>query len=492
MTGPAPRTQALRTLLAAFPGHRVPDWIHRLGDEGLGGVVLFGHNIDHPGQVARLVSQLRTGQDELLVALDEEGGDVTRLGYAHGSRYPGNAALGAVDDVALTRQVYRALGAELSALGITLNLAPTVDVNSADDNPVIGTRSFGTDPSRVAAHSAAAVAGLAEAGVAACVKHFPGHGATRVDSHDTVPVVDAPLTLLRCRDLPPFAAAVAAGAPAVMTAHIRVPALTGELPATFSRAALHDLLRGELGFTGAIVTDALEMGGATGAHGMGDAAVRALVAGADVLCLGARITEELVQDTVAEIVSAIRDGRLAADRLADAAARSQRLAALRPRRTPVPDETGGRDEIGLTAARRALRIHGVLPPPGRPLIVELDAPPSIAVGEVPWGLLPYLNGTATEADVLRLRPLDDSAPVDVDRLVRRAAGRPIIVVTRDTHRHRPIRELIERITAAYPRVVMVEMGWPAWRPRQAVGYLATFGAGPANARAAAEALLASP
>ncbi len=502
MTGPVLRTQALRTLLAAFAGTTTPDWVRRLGDEGLGGVVLFGHNIDHAGQVARLVGELRTGRPELIVALDEEGGDVTRLGYARGSRYPGNAALGAVDDVALTRQVYRALGAELSALGITLDLAPTVDVNSADDNPVIGTRSFGTDPARVAAHSAAAVAGLADAGVAACAKHFPGHGATRVDSHDTVPVVDASLAVLRSRDLPPFAAAVAAGAPAVMTAHIRVPAVTGELPATFSRAALHDLLRGELGFTGAIVTDALEMGGATGTHGVGVAAVRALAAGADLLCLGARITEELVEATVAEIVAAVRDGRLPADRLAEAARRSQRLAALRPVDRSAPgtggppasaqDGTGVQDDVGLTAARRALRIHGVLPTTGRPLIVELDAPPTVAVGEVPWGLLPYLNSTTIEADVVRLQPLDDTAPVDVDRLVRRAAGRPIIVVTRDTHRHRRIRELIERITAAHPQVVMVEMGWPAWRPRRALGYLATYGAGPANARAAAEALLASP
>jgi beta-N-acetylhexosaminidase len=524
------RVLALRTLLAAFPGTTAPAWAHRLVAEGLGGVVLFGHNITGTGQTRALVASLRADRPDLIVALDEEGGDVTRLGYAHGSRYPGNAALGAVDDVALTRAVYRALGDELAALGITLDLAPSVDVNSADDNPIIGTRSFGTDPARVAAHAAAAVTGLAAAGVAACAKHFPGHGATRVDSHDEVPVVDAPLPVLLVRDLPPFAAAIAAGAPAVMTAHIRVPAVTGDEPATFSRAALVDLLRGELGFTGAVITDALEMGGAAAGIGLAGAAVRSLAAGADLLCLGARITEELVEAVVAGIVRAVHTGELPADRLTDAAERATTLAhttLLSVPTTPTPTGPighGGQDgqgapatrgglgdpagsagpagpvggngdgsvDIGLVAARRAVKVHGVLPSMGRPLVVELDAPPTAAVGEVPWGLLPYLAGADADVDVVRLRPPDggggDLAGA-VDEVVRRSGGRPIVVVSRDTHRHAPVREMIERMTAAHPRVVMVEMGWPAWRPVGALGYLATYGAGPANARAATELLL---
>jgi len=488
MTESSLRGQALRTLLAAFEAPVVPDWVRRLADEGLGGVVLFGANIVDERQVTDLISTLRAGRPELLVALDEEGGDVTRLGYTSGSRYPGNAALGAVDDEDLTRQVYAALGGELAALGITLDLAPTVDVNSAPDNPVIGTRSFGTDPARVAAHTVAAVRGLADAGVAACAKHFPGHGATRVDSHESVPVVDAPLSVLRERDLPPFAAAIGAGAPAIMTAHLRVPELTGDLPATFSPAALRDLLRGELGFGGAIVTDALEMGGAAGDAGMGVAAVRSLAAGADLLCLGAKITEELVEATVGEIVAAVRDGRLPADRLADAARRTDVLAAATRAGDPRSPAVGT-DDIGLAAARRALRVYGALPRAVRPLIVELDTPPTIAVGEVPWGLLPYLEATGAAADLVRLRPLNGDH-IDVDALARRAAGGPLILVSRDTHRHARIRSAIEAITAAYPQVVVVEMGWPAWRPEHAVGYLTTYGAGPANARAAAEALLA--
>src|SRR3712207_4189183 len=165
---PGRRRLALRTLLAAFPGHTAPDWALDLVGDGLAGHTLFAANIADPAQVFRLCGTLRAARPDVLIAVDEEGGDVTRLAHATGSPYPGNAALGVVDDPALTRQVYAAIGADLAAAGITVDLAPTVDVNTADDNPIIGTRSFGADPARVAVHAAAAVAGLQEAGVAAC------------------------------------------------------------------------------------------------------------------------------------------------------------------------------------------------------------------------------------------------------------------------------------------------------------------------------------
>ncbi len=234
MNTPELRQLALRTLLAAFPGAEPPPWARRLVAEGLGGIALFPYNIVNLDQVARLTGVLRAERTDVIVATDEEGGDVTRLCYATGSPYPGNAALGVVDDVDLTGQVYRAIGAQLAAVGVTLDMAPTIDVNSADDNPAIGTRSFGNDSSRVAAHAAAAVTGLQAAGVSACAKHFPGHGATELDSHLGLPLVDVPLGKLWARELPPFEAAIKAGVHSVMTAHIRVPDLTGDLPATFS------------------------------------------------------------------------------------------------------------------------------------------------------------------------------------------------------------------------------------------------------------------
>jgi hypothetical protein len=268
-----------------------------------------------------------------------------------------------VDDVSLTRSVYAAIGEELAAVGVTLDMAPAVDVNSSDDNPTIGTRSFGTDPQRVAVHAAAAVTGLQATGVSACAKHFPGHGATEADSHFDLPIVDASMELLWSRELPPFQAAIAAGVRSVMTAHIRVPVLTGDLPATFSPQALIGLLRKELGFGGAIVSDGLEMQGASGAIGVPEAAVRALIAGNDLLCFGGElvnvpgsVAESLIEATATAIVASVREGRLTEERLVEAAARNTFLGL-----TPVGDRVATPPDLGLVAARRALRVEGSLP-----------------------------------------------------------------------------------------------------------------------------------
>ncbi|HEY6594490.1 MAG TPA: glycoside hydrolase family 3 N-terminal domain-containing protein [Asanoa sp.] len=477
-TDPALRRLALRTLLAAFPGEVPPPWAVDLVGEGLAGHTLFGFNIVDDAQVAATTAALRAGRTDVLVAIDEEGGDVTRLDHGSGSPYPGNAALGAVDDVAVTRAVYRSIGADLAALGINLDLAPTVDVNTADDNPIIGTRSFGADPARVAAHSAAAVEGLQEAGVAACAKHFPGHGATVTDSHLELPTVDVSPDVLAARDLPPFAAVVAAGAKAVMTAHIRVPALTGELPATFSRRVLVDLLRGELGFTGAIVTDALEMKGASIlAGGTAQAAPLALAAGADLLCIGADVDAALVEETAAEIAAAIADGRLTGARVEEAAARTEALAAWAG---PRIDAEGVPSGLGYEAAVRAVRVEGEPPRGGPSLVVQLAAAATIAEGRVPWGLEPHLR----DVEHVRVAAADARA----DELLARAGDRPIVVVTRHAHRLPGAAPLIEALAARHP-VTVVEMGWPSsWRPAGVVAVVLTYGASHANGRAAAEVL----
>ncbi|MEU4550585.1 glycoside hydrolase family 3 N-terminal domain-containing protein [Micromonospora violae] len=477
---PGLRRLALGTLLAAYPGPVPPDWAVDLLADGLAGHTLFGTNVHDPAQVAASTAALRAGRSDALIAIDEEGGDVTRLAHATGSPYPGNAALGAIGDVALTRRVYQSIGAELAALGITVNLAPTVDVNTADDNPVIGTRSFGADPVRVAAHSAAAVAGLQAAGVAACAKHFPGHGATVTDSHHELPTVDAPLDLLRQRDLPPFAAVVAAGARAVMSAHIRVPALTGADPATFSRAVLVDLLRTEYGFTGTVITDALEMkGAAVAAGGVGPAAVRALSAGADLLCIGAKVDAELVERVAAEIVDALADGRLARERVEEAAGRAADLAAW-TRAAGGSSPTAEDTELGYAAARRAVRVDGLLTDLDQPLVVQLHTESTIAEGRVPWGLGPHLDGVP-EIRVIAA----ETTPATLRGL---AGDRPIVLVGRHLHRLPGGPELITDLASQHP-VTVVEMGWPAqWRPAGVRAFVTTYGASHANGRAAAEAL----
>jgi beta-N-acetylhexosaminidase len=452
----------------------MPEWVGALLDEGLAGVTLFATNVGDPAELRRLTAELRAGRPEALVAIDEEGGDVTRLAHRTGSPYPGNAALGAADDPDLTRTVYAAIGADLARAGITLDLAPDVDVNTTDDNPVIGTRSFGSDPALVARHAAAAVAGLQSAGVAACAKHYPGHGATTTDSHLALPTVDATRRLLRDRDLPPFAAAIDAGTRAIMTAHIRVPELTGTDPATFSPAAL-DLLRREYAFPGVIITDALEMRGATAAAGrVGAAAVLALAAGADLLCIGARVDRELVEHVVAEIVAAVRDGRLTTERLEQAAARTADLAAWtrRTHQLPPPDTT-----IGYAAARRAIRIEGSVAGFTDPLVVQLESGHSIAEGRLPWGLAPHLD----DVEQLTVVPAEASP----EALLARAGARPIVVVGRRTRR---ARTLIEHLAAVHA-VAVVEMGWPStWRPAGVRAFLTSYGASQANGRAAAEAL----
>ncbi|WP_433347986.1 glycoside hydrolase family 3 protein [Micromonospora sp. CA-111912] len=477
-TDPGLRRLALGTLLAAYPGPVPPDWAVGLVGEGLAGHTLFGTNVHDFAQLAASTAALRAARPDVLVAIDEEGGDVTRLARATGSPYPGNAALGAVDDPAVTERVYAAIGAELAALGITVNLAPTVDVNTADENPVIGTRSFGADPARVAVHSAAAVAGLQSTGVAACAKHFPGHGATVADSHHELPTVDVSPAVLRERDLPPFAAAVGAGVRSIMTAHIRVPALTGGDPATFSRAVLVDLLRREYGFTGTVITDALEMQGAVlAAGGVGPAAVRALAAGADLLCIGFKVDAELVERVAAEIVDALGDGRLDRARVEEAAGRTAALAAwTRPAGTPPPAPT----DLGYAVARRAVRVEGDVTGLGRPLVVQLHTASTIAEERVPWGLGPHLAGleevrvVAAETDVASLRGL--------------AGARPIVLVGRHLHRLPGGPDLVDALAATHP-VTVVEMGWPGrWRPTGARAYVTTYGASHANGRAAAEAL----
>ena len=253
--------------------------------------------------------------------IDEEGGDVTRLEAASGSSYPGNLALGAVDDAELTEGVAAAIAAELTGIGVTMNLAPVADVNSNPRNPVIGVRSFGSEPDLVARHVAAFVTGTQRVGVAACAKHFPGHGDTALDSHLELPTVAGDLQ----EALLPFRAAIDAGVEAVMTGHLLVPELD-DAPATLSPRIVSGLLREELGFEGLVLSDALEMRAVSGTVGLVEGALTALEAGVDALCLGRVQGEEVVESVHAAVVEAVLSGRIGADRVAEAAERIGRAA----------------------------------------------------------------------------------------------------------------------------------------------------------------------
>jgi beta-N-acetylhexosaminidase len=469
-------------LIPPFPGTAAPEWLLRALGRGLAGVTLFGHNVT--GDTASLTAALReSASAEPVIAIDEEGGDVTRVAYTAGSPYPGNAALGAVDDVALTRSVYAAMGADLARLGVNLDLAPCADVLAADGSPVVGTRSFGADTALVARHVAAAVTGLQSAGVAACTKHFPGHGSTGDDSHLSLATVAGSLDEIRRRDLPPFAAAIAAGSVAVMPGHLRVPELTGALPATLSPAAVTGLLRGELGFGGVVICDALEMKAASAAFGIPEASVLAVLAGVDLLCLGRDTDEAMYHAVRAALAGAVTSGRLAGARLEEAAHRVTGLRArLAADRSGVADSRasgspGPGSGIGLTAARRALRRSGPVPAVlANPLVIEVEPPENIAAGRFTWGFDPW-------ADTARVDPADGDGAAR--GLLAAAAGRSLVLAVRDAGSVLP---LVGTVLAARPDTVIVDMGVPAWIPPAGTAYLATYGASRVCAQAAAEAL----
>ncbi|MEW2438966.1 glycoside hydrolase family 3 N-terminal domain-containing protein [Streptomyces caniferus] len=490
---------ALAVLQPGFAGTTAPDWLLRRLGEGLTSVGLFGRNVADPAQLAALTARLRTEQEDLLVAIDEEGGDVTRLEVRGGSSFPGNHALGAVDDTDLTREVARELGRRLADCGVNLNWAPSADVNSNPANPVIGVRSFGADPQLVARHTAAYVDGLQSAGVAACTKHFPGHGDTAVDSHHDLPRITADLATLHTRELVPFRAAIAAGTRAAMSAHILLPALDGDRPATLSPAVLHGLLRapvaeGGLGFDGLIVTDGMEMQAISATYGLERGSVLALAAGADAICVGGGLADE---DTVLRLrdalVRAVRDGELPADRLADAAARVRALARW-TRRADTGEGATPAPGIGLTAARRALRLtaDGPYEPLTTPAYVVAFTPlANIAVGaDTPWGvaaeLARLLPGTETATCTAESAAAAGPAAL-IDGLLTAAGDRRVVAVVRDVHRHPWMADALHALLAARPDTAVVEMGVPQAPPR-GTPHIATHGAARVCGRAAAELL----
>jgi beta-N-acetylhexosaminidase len=322
------------------------------------------------------------------------------------------------------------------------------------------------------------VRGLQGAGVAACAKHWPGHGDTHEDSHLALPVIEASRETLLARELVPFRAAVEAGVAAIMTAHVRVPALD-DRPATVSPVVL-GLLREELGFDGVVITDALEMQGLAASVGVEDGAVQALAAGADALCIGAELYEDALESIHRRIVAAVRDGRLAEERLAEAAARVQRLASRFPRRTGA---SGSEPQtLGLEAARRAIRAGGEFELVRKPLVVELVAEPSIPAGPAGRGLAFELQTD----DVVRL--------ADVPRGGTELWLRPerqVVIVLHEAHRHEWQRQAAELLIGLAPDTIAVETGLPLWQA-PARGRLATSGQGRVNLEAAAERLLGKP
>ncbi|MCU1656865.1 MAG: glycoside hydrolase, family 3 domain protein [Pseudonocardiales bacterium] len=462
MNEDALRRDALGALLLGFHGSTVPGWLADALQAGLGGVVLFGSNLGDGSRVGELCGALRAaaGRD-VVIALDEEGGDVTRLETSRGSSSPGAAALGFLDDPAATEQVYDAVGARLAAVGVTANLAPVADVNSDPRNPVIGVRSFGADPALVARHVTAAVRGIQRNGVAACVKHFPGHGDTNADSHHGVATITRSRHELDARELVPFRAAIDGGVRCVMTGHLAVPALDSTLT-TVSPVITSDLLRTSLGFDGVVMTDALEMRALSDQMGLAEGVVCSLAAGADAIETGAGQYPDLVSAVPDAVVRAVRDGRLAASRVGSAAAATARLVTT----ASVEGTSGGGTSDGGTSgggtsvdgamAARCLEVIGTLPVLTQPLIVECRTPNGMATGSLEWSFARQLSSLCG-GEVVKCAD-DPSALAAAGRLHGAVGG--VVVVVRDPVRNPWQRRILEGL-AAVPDAVVVDVGWPA-------------------------------
>ena len=321
------------------PGGLTPAWERDFSAYPAAGVIVFRRDFDSLESLRRLTARLRelARPRRLFIAIDEEGGFVSQLGGLF--TVPPNAALlargAAPGDIEWTSRV---TGERLRALGVDWVFAPVADVHSEPANPVIGPRAYGTTADAVSRALDEALRGFEASGIATCLKHFPGHGDTEVDSHLALPACRADAATLERREIAPFRAHLSAGA--VMSAHVVYPALDPAGPATFSRAIVHDLLRGRLGFEGVCITDALEMKGASGAGGFTEAARRALEAGCDLLLFA--FHDEAVRRARLALAKALVDGAI--DRANFDAARP-RLEAL-DRRHPEPRA----DELGRSIA----------------------------------------------------------------------------------------------------------------------------------------------
>jgi beta-N-acetylhexosaminidase len=306
-------------VMAGFPGPTIPDELRAVAREyDLGGIILFGRNVEAPEQVAELAydAQAMSNELPLWVSIDQEGGRVARLKEPF-TVWPPMCTLGRSGDVPLAARFARALARELLAVGVSLDYAPVIDIHTNTRNPVIGDRALSDQAEDVARLGAAIIGGLQGEGVAACGKHFPGHGDTNSDSHHELPVIDHPRARLREVELVPFRAAVASDVAMIMTAHVLYPALDEERPATLSPCVVTEILRQELGFSGLIATDDLSMRAITADWSVERASVAAIAAGCDVLLLCAPDVDQQVR-AVEALIRAVEGEVLPAARIEDA------------------------------------------------------------------------------------------------------------------------------------------------------------------------------
>ncbi|MBE7955513.1 glycoside hydrolase family 3 protein [Microbacterium oxydans] len=461
-------------LWPGFFGTEAPAWLRDELRDGLAGVVYFGQNVGEG--LPALSAQILDANPNALIGIDEEGGSVTRLESATGSTVPGAAQLGLLDDLVASEETGAELARRVRAVGANVVLGPVADVNTDPRNPVIGVRAFGDDEALVSRHVVATIDGIQDGAVAACVKHFPGHGDTHMDSHHSLPEITLDLEEFERVHLEPFRAAIDAGVDAVMTAHIVVPAW-GEQPATLNPRVL-GMLR-DWGYDGVIITDALDMAAIRETVGLGGGAAMALAAGADLLCIGnptnpgdAALPDQDEQDFRAArdgIVAALRDGSLPRERVEEAAARVAALATkLRSAAAAVEatqEPTGDFDAAGIL--RRMVTISGGTPEVSTELaVIDARRRSTLAVDSAGS----YVASALAE-EGLRVRLDVASAPLsEQDRVLDEmaaaaatASATTVLLIDRpDTDAAQ--RALVERAAVRDPHAVVVNVGLPTAQP----------------------------
>jgi beta-N-acetylhexosaminidase len=484
----------------AFHGTKITSSLETMiRDRGIGGVILYSENFTDGPSLAKLVADLNQIAREarslpLFFEIDQEGGPVVRISKG-ATILPGQMALAATADPEQSvRTAATISAAELRALGVNWNFAPVADVNDEPTNPVISNRSFSSDPARVSSLVSGAVQAYAAAGFLCCAKHFPGHGSTTTDSHTGLPKIEADRATLDRIELPPFRAAIAAGVPAIMSAHIVVPALdaTPELPVTLSRAVMTDLLRNTLGFGGLVVTDDLEMG-ALSSIGEAAAGLRALQAGADYLLF--RFDESAQLEGHRLITQAVRSGSLSNSRLEDSVRRvvnaKRRFGILDVRRDPSAPDLAANAKTAVELARGAttlLRNRGVLPLRGRILAVApRNADISFFEGKPTLGSVIAAKRADAISESLPLRPSES----EIDRVVAVSRVADVVVVgTTNLFAYPEQVQLVQALAKEKPVAVVALRGpYDILSVPEIAAYVCAYDSREPSLTAAAEVLL---
>ncbi len=500
VSGMALERKVGQLMSVAFHGTKITSSLEAMiRDRGVGGVILYSENFTDAAGLARLVADLdQIARDAkslpLFFEIDQEGGPVIRLNKG-ATVLPGQMALAATADPERSvRTAATISAAELRALGVNWNFAPVADVNDEPTNPIISNRSFSSDPARVSSLVNAAVLAYGAAGFFCCAKHFPGHGSTTTDSHTGLPKIEADRATLDRVELPPFRAAIAAGVPAIMSAHIVVPALdaTPELPVTLSKAVMTDLVRNTLGFQGIVVTDDLEMGALKNV-GEAAAGLRAPQAGADYLLF--RFDESAQLEGHRLITDAVRTGSLSAARLDQSVRRvvdaKRRFGILDGRRDQSAPDLVANAKTALELARGAttlLRNRGVLPLRGRILAVSpTNADISFFEGQATLGSVMSSKRPDAVAQSLPLHP----SPAEIDRVVAASRAADMVVVgTTNLFAYPEQVDLVKALAKDKPVAVVALRGpYDILSVPEIPAYLCTYDSREPSLIAAAEVLL---